>query len=275
MSHRWAVRRLDDAWESVVFAVCRACLGVLSPRRRLRFGVGLAKVAALDFPDSPLYVRVATPKQLARTKECAKEPETVDWLRANLRPGDVFYDVGANTGAYSLVANAILSGSGKVFSFEPGAFTFSGLVDNLSLNDCATVVPFQVALSDGTELRPMEYYAGGTGQGVSFEPKDDAAKPSAFRVMTVCYRLDDLCRAFSLPAPCLMKIDTDRSEASVLRGAAQTLRDPALRTVLIEMDANDEASTEAGRLLEEAGFRVASRHPRPSAGVSNTIYARP
>lgn len=269
------MRRLDDIWESAVFGVCGATLGVLSPRRRLRFGATLARVGRLDYPDALIRVRVASPKQLARTKECAKEPETVAWLQGSLRPGDAFYDVGANTGAYSLVAGAILKGQGTVFAFEPGAFTYAGFADNLSLNPEAKIVPFQVALSDATEIRAMEYYAGGTGQGVSFEPKDDGAKPSAFRLPTVCYRLDDLRDRFDLPAPNLMKIDTDRSEASVLRGAPRTLSDPSLRSVLIETDENDEASRSVIRLLEHAGFRVASQHARPLPGVFNTIFARP
>ena len=33
-----------------------------------------------------------------------KEPDTLDWLRSELRPGDVLYDVGANIGQYSLYA---------------------------------------------------------------------------------------------------------------------------------------------------------------------------
>lgn len=268
------MRRLDDVWESVVFGVCRTTLGVLSPRRRMRFGPTLARVERLDYPDAPIRVRVSNPKQLARTKECAKEPETVAWLKASLRPGDVFYDVGANTGAYSLVAGTILKGTGTVYAFEPGAFTFGGLADNLSLNPEAKIVPFQVALSDVTEIRNMDYYAGGTGQGVSFEPKDDARKPTAFRLPTVCYRLDELRDLFGLPAPNLMKIDTDRSETSVLLGAPRTLRDPALRSVLIETDANDEASRSAVRLLEEAGFGVASQHARPLPGVFNSIFTR-
>ncbi len=48
----------------------------------------------------------------------AKEPETLDWLEQNLQDHDVFMDVGANIGLYSLYA-AKLSPTCKVFSFEP------------------------------------------------------------------------------------------------------------------------------------------------------------
>ena len=39
-----------------------------------------------------------------RAASCAKEPWTVNWLRDAVGPGDVLYDIGANVGAFSLVA---------------------------------------------------------------------------------------------------------------------------------------------------------------------------
>ena len=38
---------------------------------------------------------------------CRKEPDTVRWIEEYLSEGDVFYDIGANVGAYSLVAASI------------------------------------------------------------------------------------------------------------------------------------------------------------------------
>ena len=49
----------------------------------------------------------------------SKEPETIGWLRANLCPSDVFLDIGANVGTFSIFAAKHLSQAGHVFACEP------------------------------------------------------------------------------------------------------------------------------------------------------------
>ena len=65
-----------------------------------------------------------------------------------LRPGDVFVDVGANVGLYSIYAAK--KKNLQVIAFEPSVFNLELLARNLFLNDLqdhVTIAPF--ALSDG------------------------------------------------------------------------------------------------------------------------------
>ena len=56
-----------------------------------------------------------------------EEWDELRYLQNKLRPGDVFIDVGANIGLWTLVAATSVGPSGRVFSFEPNPTTFDRL----------------------------------------------------------------------------------------------------------------------------------------------------
>jgi len=89
--------------------------------------------------------------------------------------------------------------------------------------------------------------------------------------------LDDLARVAG--APNLIKIDVDGGEDNVVAGAERVLRDPALRSVLLEFNWQTGSPGRGGRdrRLLDAGF-VATRegieYERNSMTWRNTIYSR-
>jgi len=62
-----------------------------------------------------------------------------------LREGDVYVDIGANVGYFSLLASRCVGNTGKVISVEADPLTFAKLVRNLDLNDCRNVTPCNIA----------------------------------------------------------------------------------------------------------------------------------
>jgi Protein-L-isoaspartate(D-aspartate) O-methyltransferase (PCMT) len=62
------------------------------------------------------------------------EPNVSRYVADRLRPGDVFVDVGANIGYYSLLASTIVGPSGKVVAIEASPAIHGLLVDNLRRN---------------------------------------------------------------------------------------------------------------------------------------------
>ena len=87
------------------------------------------------------------------TTSYSGEPDMVEFIRKNMRSNDVFWDVGANVGAYSLLAAKINSSGSQVIAFEPYIPTFAHLWDNIVLNNCnEKVIPLCVALADHTNL---------------------------------------------------------------------------------------------------------------------------
>jgi len=74
------------------------------------------------------------------------EPWLQELLRAQLRPGDCFYDIGAHTGFFALIATTFLGPSGKVVAFEPDPDNAAGLHANLAKNSITQVMVVQAAV---------------------------------------------------------------------------------------------------------------------------------
>ncbi len=139
---------------------------------------------------------------------------------------DLFVDVGANVGSYSVLACAVRGARG--FCFEPVPATYRRLVDNLRLNDLLErVVPLNVGLGErDTEL------VFTTGENCMNHVL--ASGESATATISVPVRTLDAVLAGARPA--IMKIDVEGFELPVLRGAAQTLADATLHSVVMELN---------------------------------------
>jgi FkbM family methyltransferase len=217
-----------------------------------------ASVARLDFQPTDVFLYVTgEPERRWRTKACAKEPWTVEWLLHDVRRGDVLYDIGANVGAFSLIA-AKHTGA-HVVAFEPGYANFARLCDNIQLNHCAGhIVPLPTALSERAELVGFAYRTVEPGQSrhqlTEARWSVEANDGEKYVQPTATMPLDDLVADYDLPVPNHLKVDVDGAELRVLRGARQLLGRAELRTVLIEAAPSMRDAVE--RLMEDAGLRL-------------------
>jgi FkbM family methyltransferase len=233
-----------------------------------------AHVGRIDYEGAAILVGVTSRKEiLSRLRPCAKEPWTVRWMEERLRPGDVLYDIGANVGAYSLIA-ALRDGI-KVVAVEPAYANFAALCDNILLNGQEdVVVPLPIVLGEQTRLGTLHYsdLAAGAAEH-QFEGDGEAA----YRQPVLAYRLDDLVEQFALPAPTLIKLDVDGAEAAVLAGATKTLARTELRSVLVEIAR--ARTDDVVPLLERAGLalgeRVEDRGGEPLRNVWYGVFERP
>ena len=73
------------------------------------------------------------------------EPLITRYIRANLKRGDTFVDVGANIGYYDLIASRIVAQTGRVFAIEASPSIYSRLVRNLALNNCTNITAIHAA----------------------------------------------------------------------------------------------------------------------------------
>jgi FkbM family methyltransferase len=82
-----------------------------------------------------------------------KEPQTCEWIKSEVKAGQVFYDIGANIGIYSILAAKYVGGLGRVYAFEPHNANFSRLLDNIAANGLGEiVVPCNLALYSRDEF---------------------------------------------------------------------------------------------------------------------------
>ena len=179
-----------------------------------------------------------------------KEPWTVAWLERYVRPGDVVWDVGANIGAYTLIAARL---GATAVAVEPDVVNASLVARNATLNGldhAVTVLPLALGASSGVvALEDGERQAGSTHR---------VAAVTVQAGLVLAYALDDLLAAFAVPSPTLLKVDVDGLEADVMAGASQTLADERLRSVLVEIDiANGKRVVS---LADEAGLSLVERH---------------
>jgi FkbM family methyltransferase len=89
------------------------------------------------------------------------EPEELGFVAEQLKTGDVFIDVGANIGLYTLHAAGRVGDSGIVIAFEPVEKTFRLLENNVSLNNFSNIRVENLALSD--KEKPIEIFTENTG----------------------------------------------------------------------------------------------------------------
>jgi FkbM family methyltransferase len=167
-----------------------------------------------------------------------KEPDTIDWI-GGFAEGDTLVDIGANVGMYSVFA-ARTRGA-RVFAFEPESQNYAILNRNIHLNGLSgQVSAYCAALSDRSgfsQLHLSAFVSGGSCHSYG-APLDHHNQPVVARFAQGCIAatVDDLIAAGAMPVPAHVKIDVDGLEHQVITGAAKTLADRRVRSVLIEIN---------------------------------------
>jgi FkbM family methyltransferase len=206
----------------------------------------------------------------------AKEPETLDWIDRWVRPGDLIFDIGANTGVYTLYV-ALRHRDARVVAFEPEYSNLHLLRDNVVSNGVQDRVEiYPLALSNRVGLSRLHVQDLTPGAALHVESRDPVRitrthRPVVWREGTCAFTLDAFCDEAGVQ-PQGIKLDVDGTEPEVLEGGARTLKAALLRSVMIEMPADAEGRRMCERLLVEAGLRRAWCDP--SGGTPNEVWAR-
>jgi FkbM family methyltransferase len=172
-----------------------------------------------------------------------------------LRPDDLFVDVGANVGSYSILAGAAAGARG--IAFEPVPGTYHRLVENMRLNRIEQ------------RVRCVNKAVGAGEGSVAFTSdagaQDHALAAGEHHGNSVAVAVTTLDAALEEESPVLAKIDVEGYETPVLQGAEATLQKPSLLAVIMELNGAgrhygyDEAAIL--ELLYDRGFRTFSYDP--------------
>lgn len=233
-----------------------------------------------------MTMRFATPSVFTRWRVetiRTKEPWTLEWI-GGFAPGEILLDCGANVGMYTIWA--AVTRKARVYAFEPEAQNYALLNRNIQLNGVASaVVAYCMGLSDTSGISVLhmaDMRVGGSchslGEALDFEHKPLQA---LFVQGCVAATLDELVASGSLPVPHHIKIDVDGFEPKVIAGARATLRDPALKSLLVEINRNlDDHRAVVGELAS-LGFRYdpaqverAERKSGGFQGVAEYVFTR-
>ena len=202
------------------------------------------------------------------------ERPLVDWLKHNLQADDIFWDVGANVGAISLVAAKLC---GRVVAFEPSPAALGLLTAHVDSNGLSNITIVPRALGEEAAAAPLHQGAvHNLGMGSLIRP----AESSSDAVLVQVTRADEFAREHPSLLPTVIKIDVEGAEHLVVRGARDVLRSRQLRAIVFE-DRHDAQHQPTNRaLLEclyEAGYRVApfgASDERANDGMYNFLATR-
>lgn len=204
------------------------------------------------------------------------ERHEIRLLQQILRPGDCFWDVGANIGFFSLTAARLVGPSGRVVAFEPAAHAWQVLQNNVALNPGHNIQLVRLALSDRSGQATLHRQADFADGGASLISRPGYHQESE---VVAILPLHDYLRQTGGPPPTFLKVDVEGHEASVLAGGRQLLQGPQPPLILLEMnDAADiftrlQTAGYQGAYLRRRRWRLAAN---PLAGHSrNMLWFRP
>ncbi|WP_314171491.1 FkbM family methyltransferase [Streptomyces winkii] len=148
------------------------------------------------------------------------EPHLTQWLRQQLKPGDVFVDVGANVGYFSVLGSFLVGPDGKVVAVEASPALHRRLVQHACMNGCRNLRTVNAAVSDEDEtLKFVQASSRNTG-ATSSVPYEGPAE-SEFEVDA--HPLTQLLSDAEVEQARVIKIDVEGAEGAAVRGLGSAL----------------------------------------------------
>jgi FkbM family methyltransferase len=204
--------------------------------------------------------------------------EDMGFLLHVLRSKDLFIDVGANVGTYTVLASAVIGA--RCISFEPVPSTFHKLCRNIRLNDTAGLCELH---NEGLSSQEGELiFTSDDDCKNRVVVNDGRARPQN----SIKVPVTTLNAVVGKGQPTLVKIDVEGFELEVLRGGDQVFTTESLLAVITELNGSGsqygyEDATVFAQLLEW-GFRAYKYDPfsrelthlEESSGSGNTLFIR-
>jgi len=211
-----------------------------------------------------------------------KETDTIKWIDS-FKDDQVFWDIGANIGVYSLYA--AVTRRSRVSAFEPSSANYYVLTRNCQLNGLTERLnAYCMAFSAATELGVINLASSSMGAGINqfgklgdVSPYATKSKPELAHGM-MGFTIDEFINQFHPDFPNHIKIDVDGRELDILSGAKKTLMDSRLESILVELSVMDiEITEQAKSILAGAGFTLVALGEVQRAEVNsaaNHIFRR-
>lgn len=191
---------------------------------------------------TPFDMSVETPIEKHRSDSFfTKEPETLAWIES-FSADDVFIDIGANIGIYSLYAASLFSKM-PILAIEPMEANFKRLEENKKLNGFSHLFCFPMAVSDRNRMCRLSVPDGTVG--ASGTQIQDGSENIALSLETIMTGID---RSVNI------KIDIDGQELSVIKGIG--LAWSKIKSVLVEINNNKNVIFD---IFTDKGFTTQNR----------------
>ena len=196
-----------------------------------------------------------------------KQPDTIAWIDG-FESDAVFWDVGANVGAYALYAAR--RGVRRVVAIEPAAINYFLLAANCEANKVDDRVDcLLLGLGAGRSVARLDVSQFAAAHSFSF--RADRQRYTA-RQTALVLSMDELVEEYGLPCPTYIKIDAPGMIEPILAGAARTLARPEVREVHVELREQSKGGQRVLQTLHQCGLTPRARSTH--GGTTDVTFVR-
>jgi FkbM family methyltransferase len=234
---------------------------------------------------------VVLPDGISHFLYCTRffEETSTRWLLQHLKPGQVFFDVGAHFGYFTLLAASIVRDTGSVHAFEPTPGSCRMLRENTASHRNVAIREAALWRQD-CQLPFKDYGLRFSGLNSFTSPRiSDSVRRREPRqpedrqrdILVRAIRGDDYVEHAGV-VPDLVKIDAEGAELAILEGLSRTLR-KSHPLLIVEVEDEDSYGRVSSRqvvdLLSRLGYRVLEDpnqgHSTVAAAASQNVLFAP
>jgi FkbM family methyltransferase len=200
--------------------------------RLVRYQVAARLSPALVYPfvnDTRVLVRKGMTGVTQNLYCGLSEPTDMAFTLHLLRPGDLFVDVGANVGCYTVLASG--AAGADSLAFEPSPATYRSLMDNIHLNVLNSVRAMNAAV--GAERGELQFTEG-------FDTMNHVVAPGETNQRSIKVPVHTLSEMLNGRPPSLIKIDTEGFETEVIRGGRRFFESGSVQAMIVEMNGSGD-----------------------------------
>lgn len=185
-----------------------------------------------------------------------REIKSIYYILKNIEPGDVFYDIGANQGLFSVIVNESFGKQVEIHAFEPISYNFKILqknlpkkenifLNNIALLDREGEIKFKVPKSESL-------LASST---ISNEYADKYLK-NYYEIKVSCMSLYRYIKNHKPPT--IVKMDVEGAEPFIIDGGKIFFSEFSPQIIMEIQTGNIglEYSLKAAKKLEELGYKI-------------------
>ena len=189
------------------------------------------------------------------------------YIGKTLRSEDVFIDVGANVGYYTMIASQIVGPKGKVYAFEPEASNFDRLTRHIRINRFSNVYAYHGAVGakpGRTKLYLNPLNEGGhsfhkhrrffdSGRSISIEAGVKKFPDFKFEEEVEVVPLSSFVKDKKIQRINLLKIDVEGAQMEVIKGMLEILNKQKVAGIICELNKSD---SDLIKMLNEREYRI-------------------
>lgn len=160
------------------------------------------------------------------------EPNMIKKIKKYLHPENIFIDLGANEGYFSIISSNIVGENGRVFAVEPQYRLKRVIEKNLELNNCKNITILQLAVTDKNEDAVL-YLCPDLNTGGSSLKRTTIYPLRKQKVKSVT--LSEIFRQEKIRKCHLLKVDIEGGEFEAILGSPELFKEQRIKAIALEL----------------------------------------